>query len=155
MNGALPGLRDIHLPPPVGWWPPAPGWWLLALLVVVSAALLVRWLRRHRRAGYRRLALTTAQSLYQQWLNDGDDDTYRNAVLGLLKQAAVAAYGRPAVAALNGAAWLEFLDSKLSRPLFCRAPLASWAERYRPAAVQPSPTVIHPALVRWLKEHRC
>lgn len=155
MNGALPALRDIHLPPPVGWWPPAPGWWLLALLLIATAALLVRWLRQHRRAGYRRAALSTATAIFHQWQLDGDDDVYREAALQLLKQAAVAAYGRHTVASLSGAAWFEFLDSKVSAPLFCRPPLSGWAERYRPDAVQPSPAAIHPVLVKWLRRHRC
>ena len=25
----LAELRDIHLPPEIGWWPPAYGWWIL------------------------------------------------------------------------------------------------------------------------------
>src|SRR5690606_35110615 len=54
-SSTLP-LRDIHLPPPVGWWPPAPGWWILAgvLLLAIGAALVLR--RAHRRRALRRAA---------------------------------------------------------------------------------------------------
>ena len=37
----LAELRDIHLPPEIGWWPPAYGWWILitALLTLTIFAI--------------------------------------------------------------------------------------------------------------------
>lgn len=107
---ALRGLRDIHLPDPVPVWPPAPGWWLLAaslVMLLIAAAWL--W-KRYRRGAYRRVALKELQEL-RQALTQGRS---RTAVLGevsvLLRRAAITRYGRAQVAALHGAAWLEFLD---------------------------------------------
>ncbi len=54
-NGAaVLALRDIVLPPRIGWWPPAPGWWILLLLLVATSAIGV-WLWRKRRQRLRLL----------------------------------------------------------------------------------------------------
>jgi len=66
MQEALSGLKDIHLPPPVGWWPPAPGWWLLAalgLLVLYSAWRIWRKRRRRRALHDEALAEQAQQTL--------------------------------------------------------------------------------------------
>lgn len=106
----LQGLRDIHLPTPVSFWPPAPGWWLLALFIVILVfATLWLW-RRHRRHAYRRTALKRLQQLHQA-LNEGQSETSIIAELSLLlRRTAISRYGRQQVAALQGSAWLEFLD---------------------------------------------
>ena len=107
---ALQGLRDIHLPDPVPFWPPAPGWWLLALVVVLML-IAAGWLwKRHRRTAYQRAALKELQQL-RQALTQGQAGTLVIAELSiLLRRAAISRYGRQQVAALNGMAWLEFLD---------------------------------------------
>jgi Domain of unknown function (DUF4381) len=107
---ALKDLRDIHLPDPVPFWPPAPGWWLLAL-VVVLLLIAAGWLwKRHRRTAYRRAALRELQQL-RQALTQGQARTSIIAELSiLLRRAAISRYGRQQVAALNGTAWLDFLD---------------------------------------------
>ena len=107
---ALKDLRDIHLPDPVPFWPPAPGWWLL-ILVVVLLLIATKWLwKRHRRTAYRRAALKELQQL-RQALTQGHPRTPIIAELSiLLRRAAISRYGRQQVAALNGIAWLEFLD---------------------------------------------
>ena len=107
---ALKDLRDIHLPDPVPFWPPAPGWWLL-ILVVVLLLIATKWLwKRHRRTAYRRAALKELQQL-RQALTQGHPKTPIIAELSiLLRRAAISRYGRQQVAALNGIAWLEFLD---------------------------------------------
>jgi hypothetical protein len=107
---ALQGLRDIHLPEPIPFWPLAPGWWLLTV-VIVLLLVLAGWLWiRHRRTAYRRVALKELQQL-RQALEQGHVDIPIVAELSiLLRRAAISRYGRQQVAALNGAAWLEFLD---------------------------------------------
>jgi hypothetical protein len=109
-NDALQGLRDIHLPAPVSFWPPAPGWWLLALVIVLLLVTTLWLWKRYRRTAYRRAALKELQKL-QQALQQGQADTPIIAELSiLLRRVAISRYGRQQVAALNGRAWLEFLD---------------------------------------------
>lgn len=106
----LQGLRDIHLPAPVSFWPPAPGWWLLALLIVLILFAGLWWWQRRRRRAYRRAALRQLQQL-QVALQQGQAETSIIAELSiLLRRTAISRYGRQAVAALHGTAWLDFLD---------------------------------------------
>ncbi len=107
---ALKGLRDIHLPEPVSFWPPAPGWWVLAVLIVLLSVMALWLWKRHRRMAYRRAALVELQRL-RQALAQGQADIPIVAELSiLLRRVAISRYGRQQVAALNGVAWLEFLD---------------------------------------------
>jgi hypothetical protein len=157
VNGdPLQQLRDIHLPPPVGWWPPAPGWWLLAALALAALLALGWWLlRRHRRRRYRRLALAQAQHLYRQWQQQQDDGAYLQAINRLLKQTALAAYPRQQVAALDGADWLVFLDRGLRRPQFDAPALQPLAEPYRAAPAAVPAEQLRQAAEHWIRRHRC
>lgn len=152
----LAQLRDIHLPPPVGWWPPAPGWWLLAGALLAALLALGWWLLRYRRARrYRRLALRELQRLQTQWRERHDDAAFAVAVNQLLKRTALAAYPRSEVAALNGADWLSFLDSRLRRPRFTDPDLRALATLYQSA---PQPIAMQPLLDAtelWIRSHRC
>lgn len=103
--GQLLDLRDIHAPLPPSIWPPAPGWWLLAALLLVVLVLVTRWaLRRWQHARLRRRVLQQLQQM------EPDDRGLVACVSMLLKQVALARYPQEQVAALNGQAWLEFLD---------------------------------------------
>ena len=108
VNDPLAQLKDIHLPPPVGWWPPAPGWWLVGIcllaLVVGGGYLLWKFIRRGR---YRREALAGLKQLREL---QQEPRILLEEVSRLLRQVAIAKYGREEVAALNGNGWLEFLD---------------------------------------------
>jgi hypothetical protein len=107
---ALQGLRDIHLPDPVPFWPPAPGWWMLALSIVLLLVIAVWLWKRHRRTAYRRVALKELRSLRQALANGQAGSPIIAELSILLRRAAITRYGRQQVAALNGTAWLEFLD---------------------------------------------
>ncbi|WP_254460585.1 DUF4381 family protein [Xanthomonas sacchari] len=107
-------LRDVHLPPAPAWWPPAPGWWMLAalLLLVIGAALWV-WMHRRRRA-------QRWQRQFDAAACTGEPPAQVAAVSELLRRAAQRR--DPAAAALQGEAWLRFLDGDDKRQPFSAGP---------------------------------
>ena len=116
MSADLSQLRDIHLPPPVGWWPPAPGWWLLlgAVVLLVLVILLLRRWRRQRR--WRREARATIARLRQQ--HRQRPETGRHVVEQLsvlMRRVATTRFPAAEVASLSGEEWLAFLDSRLKQ----------------------------------------
>lgn len=150
----LAKLRDIHLPPPVSWWPPAPGWWILAsLIVVVLTAALAWWLRRRWRNRYRRRALVELATLHARYRDQPAN--YLAEVNVLLKRSALRAYPQQAVAALNGEAWLRFLDAQTGTESFRRGPGRLLLEQaYRPDP-QGDIDALHRCAKHWLERHRC
>ncbi len=155
-NDPLAQLRDIHLPPPIEWWPPAPGWWLLAgtLLLMISVGIYV-WRRRHKQRRYRRLALQAAKTNYAQWQQHGDALAYVQALNQLLKQTALQAFPAHQVAALNGDAWLSFLDSHLPAPQFNQTTTRALANVYQAQIESVEPESLQRAAEYWLRRHRC
>ncbi|MDM9627482.1 DUF4381 domain-containing protein [Rhizobium sp. S152] len=107
---ALRSLRDIAMPTPVSWMPHTWGWALLALvLFTVLAFVFFAWLRRRRANAYRREALAEMDRIDRL---TRDPTTRRQGMEELaivLKRTALAAWGRPPVAALSGMAWVDFL----------------------------------------------
>ncbi len=153
---ALAGLRDIHLPAAVSAWPPAPGWWVVGAVSLAIAISAVLWGRRRwRRQAYRRAALRALQELDRQWQQHGDAAVYIAAVNALLKQTALCAYPRQAVAALNGPAWGEFLDRGLRTPCFAGAAAQALAALYSGQAKASAPAALQSAATTWIRRHRC
>jgi hypothetical protein len=104
-----PDLRDIHLPPAPSWWPPAPGWWLLALVLLIAIVFGVRMLLRQWRE--RRWRQRVAGELDRiAAMHAAQPDAVRLAadVSQLLRRASLLI--EPNAAALQGDAWLVFLD---------------------------------------------
>ena len=118
MNPALSQLRDIHLPARIGWWPPAPGWWLLAALIVLLAAGLLAWHSYHKRNAWRRFAHTELARLRSL---DAPPQAVISALSVLLRRVAISRFPREQVAALNGEAWLAFLDSSAGKAVGFRS----------------------------------
>lgn len=113
-------LKDIHLPPPVGWWPPAPGWWVLAILVpalIYGACRLWRWLRQphFRRDGMREL---------ERLVSDGTMSPLEKVqqLSILLRRVALSTRARVEVAGLQGDAWLDWLEGALQDGRFRSGP---------------------------------
>lgn len=105
---ALAGLRDIHLPDPVGLWPPAPGWWLaLALLLAVAVVV---WLVARRR-NTRRAALRELAGAARDFERSANHVVLAVNVSALLRRVALRSYDPRYVASLHGCRWVEFLDS--------------------------------------------
>lgn len=153
MNPALGQLRDIHLPARIGWWPPAPGWWLLAALVLLLVAGLLVWRAHRKRNAWRRFALAELARL--RTLNAPPRDVV-SALSVLLRRVAISRFPREQVAALNGEAWLAFLDSSSAKAVGFQSANGRvlTSAPYRADAMIPSNAL--PALLalseRWLKQ---
>ena len=113
-------LRDIHLPPPIGWWPPAPGWWLLlALAVMIIVGLLWLW-RRLTRPDVRKTALQELKRLQDDHSLSTTERVGQLSIL--LRRISLSVYPHRESAGLVGAAWLRFLDQPLDSPRFSEGP---------------------------------
>lgn len=104
-------LRDIHLPGAPSLWPPAPGWWLLAVLVVALLAFGIPTLLRRRHIRLQRERLLAEFSTLQAGLAREQSPQALANIGELLRRLALERYPRGEVAALNGGAWLRFLDA--------------------------------------------
>jgi hypothetical protein len=154
MNGSDPlaGLRDIHLPAPVGWWPPAPGWWLLVLLLAGGLAATGYLIRRFfRRRAYRRAALRELEALRKA---TGLDERRRLIEAALLvRRVAIESCGRARVAELSGEAWLDFLNRTGDTDRFTSGPGRALGEDlYRPGSIA-TPELL-PLIGEWIRRHR-
>ena len=152
-SSALP-LRDIHLPQPVSsWWPPAPGWWLLPALLVVVAGLvwlLLRW-RKQRR--WRVAALAELASIEAFYKSNNNRTQLLRDLSALLRRVAVMRFPRSDCAALNGTAWLRFLDTSAGCSGFLDGPgqLLASAPYQRPAPDDVVETALLELCRSWLK----
>ncbi|KQV38612.1 DUF4381 domain-containing protein [Rhizobium sp. Root1204] len=108
---ALKQLKDISVPEPVSWMPQTWGWGVVAfLLLCLIVFLSLQALRRYRANAYRRQALAELRAIE---LRIREPQTRHDAVdelAELLKRVALAAWRREDVAALSGAAWVDFLE---------------------------------------------
>lgn len=112
MNPQGPELRDIHLPPDPSWWPPAPGWWVLALITL----LLLAWagrkaLRALRQRRWQRRVLAEFDQAVAAHVQAADRANLAAAISGVLRRATRMLDARSA--ALEGEAWLCFLDARM------------------------------------------
>jgi hypothetical protein len=104
-RAALQKLADIPLPPSVSWWPQTWGWAVLGgLLLAVGVWQGWRAWRRWDANRYRREALAELDRL-----EAGPPQALAAALPQLLKQVALAAWQRTAVAPLSGPGWVAFL----------------------------------------------
>jgi hypothetical protein len=151
----LAALHPLRTPEPIALWPPAPGWWILAALGCAALAAL-GWhvWRRHRRNRYRRLARAELRTIAEQHAAGQNPTATLCAINALLKGVCLQVYPRRTVAALSGAAWLDFLNTEF---------LAAGSEQRFPDAIARAHaadpgTVDVPALLAcadaWLRRHR-
>ncbi len=103
----------------MSWWPLAPGWWILAaaILVCVIAGVYFIW-RKRRDNRYRRLALAELDQLYLAFQQHQDSLKFLQQLSQLLRRAALVAFPRDQVAALNGEDWVKFLADSANMPVF-------------------------------------
>ena len=126
-------LKDIHLPPEIGFWPIAPGWWFLFSLLLVVLGL-VWWWRRYRQ---RQQLFKEARQLLLQIEQQVNADSREKLIQlsALLRRVALTLEPRDAVASLSGAAWLRYLDQDLSDAPFSQGAGRCLADvTYRPQA---------------------
>jgi hypothetical protein len=116
-------LRDLHLPPDIGWWPLAPGWWLL-IGIALAALLWQAWrlFQRWRANRARRIALQELSWIARAYADKGDVVGLAQDLSELLRRAVLAYAPRRVVAGLTGDAWLDWLDRGLEQPVFSRGP---------------------------------
>lgn len=146
-------LRAIHLPEDVSGFPPAPGWWALLVLVILLLAVAVWLWRRYQRQAFRREALKTLDTLQQQ--TSLAPLQMIDALSALLKQVAMTAHGREAVAGRSGDRWLQFLDETGQTKEFTQGPgRCLGMNRF-----QPQPTLDAAGLIAlcrdWIQKQSC
>lgn len=153
MNPEAFPLRDIHLPPEVGFWPPAPGWWiLLALFILALVWLFDRW--RRRQPVYRKQvvqpALLELQRIEQDYAADPTEMIRQLSVL--LRRSAISLHGRRRTAGLTGKDWLCFLDQQQQGEVFTQRFAQIITEQpYRPQ-LQGDARALADVVRHWLKQ---
>ena len=121
MNPAEIPIRDLHLPPEIGWWPLAPGWWAIIAILVILAALGLRALFKglaDSRA--RRFALRQFEQAKVEYRTHGNLVMLGTSLSELLRRTMLAYAPRAEVAGLSGDAWADWLDRDLPQPLFAK-----------------------------------
>ncbi|WP_210395539.1 DUF4381 domain-containing protein [Motiliproteus sediminis] len=156
---SLEQLRDIHLPPAIGYWPPAPGWWLLALIALAALAAGCWWgWRRYQQRRYRREALRLLAEYRHRFERDHDLPALLAALSALLRRTALSAYPAAQVAGLTGNDWRDFLRQHSGLAEFD----TSVGEALIRGPYQPQPkgtdhcdanALLH-LTERWIKAHR-
>lgn len=149
----LANLRDIHLPPEIGWWPLAPGWWVLAALVFALLVLAIIWLRKRSQANnYRREALKQLDLA----LASATGHQQAQALLALLRRTAQTARQSTHPASLATADFLRLLQRNCDKPVFQQIPENIDALLYSPISEARNDRL--DALVEdartWIKYHR-
>lgn len=157
---SLEGLKEIPLPVPIPYTPQTVGWLLIGALALAAIGYgLWRLGRRYAANRYRRMALKELSEIESRIGNADERLRALTALPALLKRTALAAAGRPTVAALSDRAWWEFLDRTCAPGGFSNGPgrllaLFSYAEPSQLAAVPESDVRDLIALVRrWIEGH--
>lgn len=110
-DALLASLKDIHLPPPIGWWPLAWGWFVLMACVILLLVGIVVWVRRHYlQTRAKRQALHLLELFQKQYQHNNDSQRACARISELLRRVAMAYYPRLEVASLMGNDWLIFLN---------------------------------------------
>ncbi|MBE6452394.1 MAG: DUF4381 domain-containing protein [Alphaproteobacteria bacterium] len=109
----LPELRDIHLPDGVSPFPPAYGWGVV-LLAIIALFLLLKLFFFLRAKSKKRYALYLLHNIY---CNDSISSVVEMSAI--LRRICVFKYKEAMV--LSGDKWIEFLNSKIKKPLYGKA----------------------------------
>ncbi len=144
-------LRDIVLPPPVGWWPPATGWWLVATFLLVLLAWSAWYWRRHRkRMQLLKPARQTLQQIERRFARHSDSRLLVQELSTLLRQVALSLAPREQVAGLVGKPWLAWLDNCLEDAPFSNGIGRVFAAQAYALEVQVNSDALIKLCGRWL-----
>lgn len=104
----LAQLRDIHLPPDIGYWPLSFGWWIVIIVLLLSITFLSVSLYRSRKKGLaKRQAIAYLKTINEQ------SDQWHIELNTLLKRAALSYFDASNVASLHSDAWTSFMAARL------------------------------------------
>ncbi len=107
----LTQLKDIHLPPAVGWWPLAPGWYALIVLIFVLIGLIsFLCYKRYLNTRAKKQALVLLQNYLTFYEKDHNVQLASARISELLKRVALVYYPREEVASIHGQEWIGFLN---------------------------------------------
>ncbi|WP_454781426.1 DUF4381 domain-containing protein [Legionella sp. WA2022007384] len=107
----LAQLKDIHLPPPIGWWPMAPGWYILTGVILFLATVLAYvFYKKHRNTLAKKQALLLLNHYQHQYEQEQNGAQASAHISELLRRVALVYYPREQVASLHGEEWLKFLN---------------------------------------------
>jgi len=107
----VPEMEPIFEPETVAFSPETPAWYVLGgvLLTILSLGL-YRVVKNFSKNAYRREALKSLSHLEKPGAQ-ADPASVINEIRILIKQCAIAGYGRSRVAPLYGEEWLQFLET--------------------------------------------
>ncbi len=113
-NDALK-LAPIKEPAPILFTFETVGWKILAIVIFILLQIfLYKWIQHYKKNTYRRVAIKRLSTI-----NTNSNKSINESAI-ILKTVAITAYGRENVAALYGAEWLLFLESKGKNTLFTK-----------------------------------
>lgn len=116
---SLDSLRDVHLPPPLGWWEQAPGWYLLIVLILMTIIVVLICFTRYYQSGHvKREALALLKQYHQAYTVSCNSCLTCAQISELLKRVALTYYPREQVSGLQGEAWLDFLNTHVKNTHF-------------------------------------
>ena len=108
---ALAQLKDIHLPPSVGWWPLAPGWYgLILILIGLAVWITYAFYKKHLNSLAKKEALALLKTYSAQYERDKNAQLASSRISELLRRVALVYYPRREVASIHGEAWMDFLN---------------------------------------------
>ncbi len=152
MNPENLPLRDIHLPPEIGFWPPALGWWLLAFSILLLLAWWVHRMWRQSTGSGNQLLSPAWRELERIETHYRDDQAALIKALSvLLRRVAMTHYGRSKTAGLTGDAWLQLLDEGKHRGVFAGRFRQALTEMPYQAAGQANVGELLAEVRHWLK----
>jgi hypothetical protein len=106
----VPDLEPLYIPEPIGFSFESPAWYVLfALALIVLIFGMWKWYKRYRSRKYRRMAVKKLERIQLTDIPFSESSAL-STIRITLKQVAMSTYGRPAVAALFGMEWLQFLE---------------------------------------------
>ena len=117
----LAELRDIHLPPEIGWWPLAYGWWILITVLFTLTMFAIFFLvKQHRSNLYKRQALRELHALKKN-LGSSNNDRFSYA-LNILKKTCISNHRSVNAVSNNIRDFIVFIRNQSTKSLFQNIP---------------------------------